>query len=134
MPQRNGYRSHRGRSAIARQVITSAGSVNGMMPTAPVFGVLNGVGKYVTASEGSAYFGGPKKGGSAPSATGFMVPKSSSYQPYSVFPLRMWSGCPNFTNGAPCVAPNTNNGGNATLTTYRQNFSIGALVAGGPLL
>ena len=66
MPQRNGYRSHRGRSAIARQVITSAGSVNGMMPTAPVFGVLNGVGKYVTASEGSAYFGGPKKGGSAP--------------------------------------------------------------------
>jgi hypothetical protein len=104
------------------------------MPTVPVYGVLNGVGRFITASEGAAYFGGPKKGGSAPSATGFMIPKSSSYQPYSVFPLRQWSGCPNIVNGAPCVAPNTNDGGNATYTTYRQNFSLGNVISGGPIL
>jgi hypothetical protein len=66
MPQRNGPRSHRGRSAVARKVLTSAGSSNGMMSQ-----------KEFTASDGTVhkgYFGGMKKGGSAPSATGFMIP------------------------------------------------------------
>jgi hypothetical protein len=66
MPQRNGPRSHRGRSAVARKVLMSAGSSNAIMSQ-----------KLFTASDGTVhkgYFGGMKKGGSAPSATGFMIP------------------------------------------------------------
>ena len=56
MAQKNGYKSSRGRSAIARKTINSGvGSVNGIM--SPV-----------------GYGGGPKKGGAQPSATGFMIP------------------------------------------------------------
>lgn len=53
MPQRNGQRSSRGRSAIARKVIF--GGTNGTIPK-------------------QGFFGGIKKGGSIPSATGFMRP------------------------------------------------------------
>jgi len=76
MPQRNGPRSNAGRSAIARRVITngSNGATNGIMPQGSVI-----------ASDGrlirhAGYFGGSKKGGSAPSATGFMRPTSSLNQ------------------------------------------------------
>ena len=68
MPQRNGSRSTSGRSAIARSAMFSGtGKTNSMMPS-----IL------VTTSTGStirtSYFGGMKKGGAPPSATGFMVP------------------------------------------------------------
>ena len=66
MPQRNGPRSHRGRSAVARKVIMSAGSSNGIMSQKEFFDSDGHVHK--------GYFGGMKKGGSAPSATGFMIP------------------------------------------------------------
>ena len=69
MPVRNGYKSHKGRSAIARKVLHSgAGNVNGMMPQKEVWTINAG---YVN---GNTYFGGPKKGGLAPTATGFMRP------------------------------------------------------------
>ena len=65
MPK-NQPRYHRGRSAVARKVLLSAGSTNGMMPQ----------GKLITFQGETIgpkrYFGGMKKGGSAPSATGFM--------------------------------------------------------------
>ena len=56
MPQRNGYRSQRGRSAVARRVIMSgpAGSTNAIM--SPL-----------------GYFGGMKKGGLAPSVPSLPV-------------------------------------------------------------
>ena len=68
MPQRNGSRSTSGRSAIARiAMFSGTGKTNSMMPS-----IL------VTTSTGStirtSYFGGMKKGGAPPSATGFMVP------------------------------------------------------------
>jgi hypothetical protein len=64
---RNGNRSSRGRSAIARKVqFSGPGRTDGMQPKV-VVQTQNG--PVVTS-----YFGGPKKGGSAPSATGFMVP------------------------------------------------------------
>jgi hypothetical protein len=69
MPVRNGYKSHNGRSAVARKVLRGgAGKVNGMMPQKEVWTVNAG---YVN---GNTYFGGPKKGGLAPTATGFMRP------------------------------------------------------------
>ena len=69
MPVRNGYKSHKGRSAIARKVLRGgAGNVNGMMPQKEVWTVNAGYGN------GNTYFGGPKKGGLAPTATGFMRP------------------------------------------------------------
>ena len=56
MPQKNGYKSHNGRSALARRVINGgAGANNGIMSP-------------------KGYFGGSKKGGSGPTATGFMRP------------------------------------------------------------
>ena len=83
MPQRNGYRSNRGRSAVARRAINT-NSTNGMMPqiTCPL---TDARGKPIMYKEvrTCGYFGGPKKGGSAPNATGFMVPKSTGYKPYS---------------------------------------------------
>ena len=67
MPVRNGNRSLRGRSAIARRAINT-NSTNGMQPQITC-----------TTSDGKiikpcGYFGGNKKGGSAPNATGFMRP------------------------------------------------------------
>ena len=64
MPK-NGYRSHRGRSAVARRAINT-NSTNGMMPNVTVTD-QNGV------ERKTAYYGGPMKGGSAPSATGNMI-------------------------------------------------------------
>tara|TARA_R110002074_G_scaffold4263_2_gene21277 strand:+ start:33 stop:305 length:273 start_codon:yes stop_codon:yes gene_type:complete len=56
---RNSYRSHNGRSGIARRALFSAtGKTDGTMP-------LRG------------YFGGDKKGGAPPSATGFMTASGS---------------------------------------------------------
>ena len=71
MPQRNGYKSHRGRSAVARRTeFGGASGTNGIMP-----GIM------VTTTTGAvvrtSYFGGPKKGGSAPSGTGFMTASGS---------------------------------------------------------
>ncbi len=63
---RNQPRYHSGRSAVARRAIIS-GNTNGMMPHVPV---LLESGEVIYTS----YFGGDKKGGSAPSATGFMIP------------------------------------------------------------
>ena len=65
MPVRNGYKSNRGRSAIARRAINT-NNTNGMMYQGKC-----------TDSDGNVIkpcreFGGPKKGGAAPSATGFM--------------------------------------------------------------
>ena len=89
MPVRNGYRSNRGRSAIARRAINT-NSTNGMMPQLTcyltdargkkIIDPTTGLQKTVTPC---GYFGGSKKGGSAPNATGFMIPKSCSYVPYS---------------------------------------------------
>lgn len=66
MAVKNQARSNAGRSAIARRAIFSAtGQTNGFMNTKPVI-----------ASDGTLvntpYFGGNMKGGSQPSATGFM--------------------------------------------------------------
>lgn len=71
MPQRNGYRSSRGRSAVARKVIMSgaAGATNGIFPQNIV--VMTYQGQLI---RNAGYFGGVKKGGAAPSGTGFMVP------------------------------------------------------------
>jgi hypothetical protein len=73
MPQRNGPKSRKGRSAIARKVLHSGtGNVNGMMPQKQVFTLNAG---YVS---GNTYFGGNKKGGAAPIATGFMRPSGAA--------------------------------------------------------
>ena len=70
MPQRNGYSSQRGRSAVARRVIMSgpAGSTNAIM--SPL-----------------GYFGGMKKGGGAPSVPSLPVGARS-----------LWSGKPPLAN------------------------------------
>ena len=60
----------------------------------------------------TSYFGGPKKGGAAPSATGFMRANSTSQA---------------FQPSAPAQRPNY-------LFNFRQNFSKGYAGAGGPLL
>ena len=74
MPQRNGYRSSRGRSAIARRSTFGGPSgTNGIMPSVIVM-TQNGPVR-------TAYFGGMKKGGAAPSATGFMTPSNRGNQP-----------------------------------------------------
>lgn len=65
MPQKNGMRSRRGRSAIARTVINT-NSTNGMMPQ---ISCTTSTGQVIKHCR---YFGGPIKGGAAPSATGFM--------------------------------------------------------------
>ena len=73
MPQRNAPRYHHGRSAIARNILLSGtGNVNGMMPQEQVFTLNAG---YVS---GNTYFGGNKKGGAAPIATGFMRPSGAA--------------------------------------------------------
>lgn len=72
MPQRNGPRSRRGRSAIARTIMRSAGSNNGALPQKNVFD-QNG-----QLIRNAMFFGGDKKGGLAPRATGFYVAPSST--------------------------------------------------------
>ena len=63
---RNNYRSSKGRSNIARKVLFSGpGSVDGVQSKV----IVQTQAGPVTTS----YFGGNKKGGSAPSATGFMI-------------------------------------------------------------
>ena len=75
MPQRNGYRSSRGRSAIARRSTFGGPSgTNGIMPSVLV---ITSSGETVR----TAYFGGMKKGGAAPSATGFMRTSNSGNRP-----------------------------------------------------
>lgn len=102
MPQKNGYKSHRGRSAIARKTeFGGASGTNGIMPGVMV---KTANGKMVRTS----YFGGPKKGGSAPSGTGFM--RVSNYK-MSTSVQR-----PNF------------------LFKFRQNYTLGNSVSSGPLL
>ena len=104
MPQRNGYKSHRGRSAVARRTeFGGASGTNGIMPSVYV---MTTTGERVRNS----YFGGPKKGGAAPSATGFMIA----------------SGARN-TTATPAQRPNF-------LFKFRQNYSLGYSGAGGPLL
>lgn len=72
MPERNGYKSHNGRSATARKVLFGGASgTNGIMPTVYV---LTRAGKRIRTN----YFGGPMKGGSPPSATGFMRANGTS--------------------------------------------------------
>ena len=75
MPK-NQPRYHRGRSAVARRVIMTAGSTNGMMPQI-VCEVCDRMGRPLNPPQKISpcrYFGGDKKGGAAPSATGFMIP------------------------------------------------------------
>lgn len=103
---RNGYRSQRGRSGIARKVRFGGPSgTNGIMP-----------GVYVTTTTGevvkTSYFGGPKKGGAAPSGTGFMIAKSCTQA---------------FRPAAPALRPNY-------LFNFRQYYTIGNPRSGGPLL
>jgi len=70
MPQKNGPRSSRGRSSIARRVTFGGASpTNGIMPSVEV---ITSTGKRIKTS----YFGGNKKGGSMASATGQMRPTS----------------------------------------------------------
>lgn len=106
MPQRNGYKSHRGRSAVARR--TEFGGPSGTN------GIMSSV--YVMTSTGqrlrTSYFGGSKKGGSAPSATGFMRANSTSQA---------------FQPSASAQRPNF-------LFNFRQHFSKGYVGAGGPIL
>lgn len=65
MPQRNGYRSSHGRSAIARTTMFShVGKGNASVPSVQVKTQNGNVIK-------TGYFGGSKKGGAAPNATGF---------------------------------------------------------------
>ena len=106
MPQRNGYKSHRGRSALARRTeFGGASGTNGIMPAVYV---MTTTGERVRTS----YFGGPKKGGAAPSATGFMRANSSSQS---------------FQPAARAQRPNF-------LFNFRQNWARGYACAGGPML
>jgi hypothetical protein len=71
MPPKNGYKGNGGRSSIARKVKFGGSSpTNGFMPNIMV---KTTTGEMVRTS----YFGGPKKGGSQPSATGFMIASGS---------------------------------------------------------
>jgi hypothetical protein len=102
MPERNGYKSHNGRSAIARRAQFGGPSgTNGIMPSVYV---LTSAGQRVKTS----YFGGPKKGGSAPSATGFMrangTPQATNISASPgrknfLFKFRQFTALPNGTGG-----------------------------------
>ena len=73
MPQKNAYKSHKGRSAIARRVINGgAGENNGIMSP-------------------KSFGGGNKKGGSGPTATAFMRPShlATANAKYPVGPGRI---------------------------------------------
>jgi len=135
MPQRNGYKSHRGRSGVARRVMTGGPSgTNGIMPVRQVvWGVDNRNRLVQVTGTQAAYYGGPIKGGSAPSATGFMVPPSSSYIPYGAFPM-LDSVCQPRVNGNPCTPSRNALGGANAYSGYRMNFSLFGPAGGGPLL
>ncbi len=106
MPQRNGYRSSRGRSAIARRTTFGGPSgTNGIMPSVLV---RTTTGQVVRTN----YFGGMKKGGAAPCGTGFMRPSNSGNQP-----------------SAPALLPNYL----FKMTPY-QNRAGGYPGVGGPML
>lgn len=65
MTQRNGYKSHKGRSAIARKAqFSGPGKVDALQSKV---NVITQTGEVISTTN----FGGCKKGGSAPSATGF---------------------------------------------------------------
>lgn len=69
---RNGYKSHRGTSAVARKAMFSGTAPeSGMMPVVSVLDQNNVLRK-------TSYYGGPKKGGAPPNATGFMIAPGSS--------------------------------------------------------
>ena len=106
MPQRNEYKSHRGRSAVARK--TEFGGASGTNGIMPAIYVMTTTGQKVRTS----YFGGPKKGGAAPSGTGFMTANSTTQA---------------FQPAARAQRPNF-------LFKFRQNYSLGYPGAGGPLL
>ena len=95
---RNGYRSHRGRSAVARRTeFGGASGTNGIMPSVVV---MTTAGKSVRTN----YFGGNMKGGSAPSGTGFMRSKpfqisANAQRPNFLFNFRQYSGLPNGIGG-----------------------------------
>lgn len=72
MPQRNSYRSSRGRSAIARKSMLSAGSNNGFLPQ------VNVIDQNSNTIRNAMFFGGSSKGGLAPRATSFFVAPSST--------------------------------------------------------
>lgn len=74
MAVRNTYRSRRGRSAIARSAMLSH-SNNGFLPQNTVMAVTRSGPKTVT---NAMFFGGDKKGGLPPMATGFYIAPSSS--------------------------------------------------------
>ena len=61
---KNGFRSHRGRSAVARSVMMNH-TTNAIMPSIVV---TTTTGEQIR----TRYFGGPMKGGIAPNATGNM--------------------------------------------------------------
>lgn len=89
---RNQPRYHRGRSAVARRAIMT-GSTNGMMPQGPL---TTWQGRVIGPKH---YFGGDKKGGAAPSATGFMIPSgrrarmaSSAHRPNYLFEFKTGPG------------------------------------------
>lgn len=99
---RNEYKSHRGRSAVARK--TEFGGVSGTNGIMPSVFVMTTTGERVRTS----YFGGSKKGGAAPSATGFMRANSTSQafnaaapaqRPNFLFNFRQFSGLPNGIGG-----------------------------------
>lgn len=99
MPQRNGPRSSKGRSAVARKAIFSGtGKTNGSFPQGSV---VTSTGEVIPRA---GFFGGMKKGGLAPSATGFMTPsgKRATIHPGKAPP----ASTPNFlfkfkTNAGP---------------------------------
>jgi hypothetical protein len=102
---KNGYRSHRGRSAIARKVIFSAtGKTDGMMPQGTSNLVLIN-GKKVK-QQPQRWGGGDKKGGSAPSATGQMrsfaqrnVISAKAKRPNLLFIMKSRYHLPGFQRG-----------------------------------
>lgn len=72
---RNTYRSSAGRSNIARRVLTTSGSNNGILPQVNVTALLpNGSTSLI---RNAMFFGGSKKGGLAPNSTGHFVPSNS---------------------------------------------------------
>ena len=91
---RNQPRSSRGRSAIARRAIMSGtGTGNDFMPQGPI---KTWQGNTITPKH---YFGGMKKAGSAPSATGFMRPSgmrarmsSAANRPNYLFKFKTGAG------------------------------------------
>ena len=91
---RNQPRYSGGRSAIARRAMMSGTGVgNGFMPQGPL---KTWQGQVIGPKR---YFGGPKKGGAPPSATGFMISSgrrsrmaSSAHRPNYLFQFKTGAG------------------------------------------